>query len=157
MKKAWQNWLSQRSPREQTGLVWAAVWLLVWLLWSWALAPAWQVVSGSQAQRERLAQQRSEMQALQQQALALRHAPRVSAEQAALGLQRLAQAAGPSVKFVRQGQQGVMDFKDLPPNTLADLLIQSRNQAHTQVQSAHWQRRDSGWAGQLVFTLPASP
>ena len=157
MMKAWQMWLSQRSPREQTGIQWAAALLVVWWVWAWAVSPAWQVVSGSAAQRERLTQLHSDMQALQQQALLLRTAPRVSPEQAAQLLQRLAVSAGPTVKFVRQGQQVLMEFKHLGPHALAELVMQSRHQAQTLVQSAHWQHRDSGWEGQLVLTLPTGP
>jgi general secretion pathway protein M len=155
--KAWQQWLSQRSPREQTGIRWAAGLVLVWLVWSWALAPAWQVLSTSAAQRERLAQQRSDMQGLQQQAQLLLNAPRVSTEQAAQLLQQLAVAAGPGVTFKRQGTQVQLGFQGLSPKALADLLRQSRSQAHARVQSAQWQRREKVWEGQLVFGLPTEP
>lgn len=151
--QAWQQWLAQRSAREQIVIPWAITLLLLWLVWAWAVAPAWQVVSHSPAQRERLAQQLSEMQVLQQRALALRNTPRVSTEQAAQVLQSLAATAGPAVKISRQGQQMQWDFKGLSPQALAELLVQSRLQAHVQVQSAHWQQRDKHWDGQVVFNL----
>ncbi len=157
MMKAWQQWLSQRSPREQTGIQWAAGLALVWLVWTWAVAPAWQVLSSSPALRERFAQQRSEMQGLQQQALMLQNAPRVSTEQAAQVLQQLTQAAGPGLTFKRQGPQVQVGFKGLSPNALADLLRQSSSQAQARVQSAQLQQKDKAWEGQLVFGLPTQP
>jgi len=154
---AWNQWLSQRSPREQIGLQWALGLVLLLVVWQWAVSPALQVLRTSDAQRARLAQQTAQLQALQQQAQRLRQQSRISPEQAAQTLQALAQALGGQVKFNRQGERVTLDFKALSPQALAELLTQARSQAHAKVQMAQTQFKPAGWEGQLVFALPNKP
>jgi len=154
---AWNQWLSQRSPREQIGLQWALGLVLLLVVWQWAVSPALQVLRTSDAQRARLAQQTAQLQALQQQAQRLRQQSRISPEQAAQTLQALAQALGGQVKFNRQGERVTLDFKALSPQALAELLTQARSQAHAKVQMAQTQFKPAGWERQSVVALPHKP
>jgi type II secretory pathway component PulM len=155
--RAWQTWLSQRSPREQMGVQVALAALVFLVVWQWAVLPAWQVLQSSESQRTRLAKQTSHMQSLQQQAQQWRQQNRISSEQAAQSLQTLANALNNQAQFNRQGQRVTVSFKGVKPQALADLLVQARSQAHAQVQEAHTEFKPSGWEGQLVFMLPNNP
>ncbi len=154
MMQAWNHWLAQRSRREQMGIQLALLLLAVWLVWSVAVAPAWQVLSHSSAQRERLNQQTAQMQALQQQAQVLRQQVPVSTEQALQSLQNLSASLGTAANFSRQGDSVTVNFKTASPAALAELLTQARNAAHAQVLEAHWQQANGTWSGQLVLQLP---
>ena len=154
MMQAWQSWLAQRSRREQTGIQAALLLLALWLVWSVAVAPAWQLLSNSSAQRERLNQQTAQMQALQQLALELRQQVPVSPDQAAQSLQSLSASLGRNSPINRQGASVTVNFKAASPAALAEFLTQARAQAHAQVSQAHWQQSDGAWSGQLVLQLP---
>lgn len=154
MMQAWTSWLASRSPREQRGIRLALGLLGLWLLWSVAVAPAWQVLSHSQAQRERLNQQTALMQQLQLQAQALRQQTAVSPEQATQMLQSLSASLGQQTTFNRQGSNVTLSFKSASPAALAEFLAQARAQAHAQVLEAHWQQARGDWSGQLIFNLP---
>lgn len=153
----WTTWLSQRSPREQLGIRWALGLLVLVVLWQWALSPALQVRNTSDARRARLAQQTTQMQAMQQQVQMLRQQNRIPPEQAAQVLQSLAQGLGGTVQFNRQGPRVTLDIKAVQPQALAELLMQSRSQAHALVQEAHLQFNHQTWDGQLVLALPPKP
>lgn len=154
MMQAWNIWLAQRSRREQLGIQSAMALLTVWLVWSLAVAPAWQVLRRSDAERERLNQQTTQMQAWQQQAQLLRQQAPVPPEQAAQTLQNLGHALDSQASFKRQGATVSLNFKGASPAALAEFLAQARSTAHSQVIEAHWQQSNGAWSGQLVLQLP---
>ena len=154
MMQAWTQWLATRSPREQNGIQLALGLLGLWLLWSVAVAPAWELLRHSQAKREQLNHQTALMQQLQQQAQWLRQQTAVSPEQAAQSLQSLSASLGKPISFRRQGLNVSLSFKDASPASLAEFLAQARGQAHTQVLEAHVQQANGVWGGQLMLTRP---
>lgn len=152
--QTWQAFVSQRSAREQSG-IYAAVWLMgLGLLWQVAVAPAWQVWRDSDAQLAQLAQQHTEMLALQQQAKLLQSQTRVGSEPAVQALQSICANLGEKVKCSRQAQRMTADVKGLSPQAMTQAWAQARTQAQAVVLESHLQRQGEAWDGQWVWALP---
>ncbi len=150
----WQAFVSQRSPREQQGIT-AALWLLgLLVVWQFSVAPAWQVWRHSSTQLAQLAQQHTEMLALQQQALQLQSQPRMGTEQSAQILVTLCASLGETTKTNRQGNRFTVTVKGIPPQALAQAWEQARSQAQAVLLESHLQRQGEAWDGQWVWSLP---
>ena len=142
--QAWQNFINQRSPREQQAIQLALGFVAVVVLWQIAVAPVWQVWRDSQTQLDMLAQQHADMQAQIQ----------ISTEPSAQALQSLCAGLGDKVKCSRQALRMTVDFKGLGPQALAQVWAQARSQAQAVVLETHLQRQGEQWNGQWVWALP---
>ena len=145
---------AQLSPREQTGIRWALVVLGSAVLWFVAIAPALQVWQTSQKQLSVLAQQNSDMMALQTQAKQWQSRSSLGTEASARMLQSLCANLGEKVKCSRQAQRMTVDVKGISPQALAQAWTQARSQAQAVLLETHLQRQGETWDGQWVWSLP---
>jgi len=145
---------SQLSPREQTGIRWALAILGGAVLWFVAIAPALQVWQTSQKQLSVLAQQNSDMMALQTQAKQWQSRSSLGTEASARMLQSLCANLGEKVKCSRQAQRMTVDVKGISPQALAQAWTQARSQAQAVLLETHLQRQGEMWDGQWVWSLP---
>jgi general secretion pathway protein M len=152
--QAWQSFINQRSPREQQAIQWALGFLAVVVLWQIAVAPAWQVWRDSQTQLTQLAQQHTDMLALQQQASQLQAQTRMGTDASARALQSLCAGLGDKVKCSRLALRMTVDVKGVSPQALAQAWAQARSQAQAVVLETHLQRQGELWDGQWVWGLP---
>ena len=152
--QAWQSFINQRSPREQLAIQWALGFVAVVVLWQIAVAPAWQVWRDSQTHLDTLAQQHTDMLALQQQAKQMQALTRISTETSTQTLQSLCAGLGDKVKCSRQALRMTVDFKGLGPQAVAQAWAQARSQAQAVVLETHLQRQGELWNGQWVWALP---
>jgi general secretion pathway protein M len=150
-----QEWLAQRSPREQTGIRVAVLLVGVWLVWRVAVAPGLQVLALSDNRQAALDLQLAEMQTLQQEAKRLGSQTQADADAALQQLRSLAGMLGPDTRVNPQTDRVSIEFKAATPQALADFITQSRTQAQSRIVQAHWQLRQGHWQGQLVLSLPA--
>jgi general secretion pathway protein M len=150
-----QDWLAQRSPREQTGIRAALLIVGVLLLWRMGVAPGLQVWSQSDSRQATLDRQLAEMQTLQQEAKRLGSQTQGGADAALQQLTMLAATLGPDTRVNPQTDQVSIEFKAASPQALADFITQARTQAQSRTVQAHWQFRQGQWQGQLVMSLPA--
>ncbi len=150
-----QDWLAQRSPREQTGIRAALLLVGVLLVWRIGVAPGLQVWSMSEARQAALDRQLAEMQSLQQEAKRLSAQTQAGADAALQQLQSLAATLGPDTRVNPQTDQVSIEFKSASPQALADFIMLARTQAQSRAVKAHWQFRQGHWEGQLVLSLPA--
>lgn len=145
------------SPREQRLLSWLGVLLAVLLGWQIAIAPALDTLRRSDAQRSQLAQQLTQMQALQAQAQALQQRPLLSRDEALRTLQSLSQPLGKQLELSVQGERVSVQLKAIPAQALAQWLAQTRSQAQVFPLEAHWVRQNGPqWDGTLVLRLPSA-
>lgn len=150
-----QDWLAQRSPREQTGMR-AALWCVgMLLIWRIGVAPGLQVWSMSENRQAAWDRQLAEMQSLQQEAKRLSAQTQAGAETAVQQLQALATTLGPDTRVTPQVDQVSIEFTSASPQALADFIMLARTQAQSRAVKAHWQFRQGHWEGQLVLSLPA--
>ena len=150
-----QDWLAQRSPREQTGIR-AALWCVgVLLVWRVAVAPGLQVWLLSESRQAALDRQLADMQSLQQEAKRLSAHTLGGAETAVQQLQVLASTLGPDTRVTAHTDQVSIEFTSASPQALADFIMLARSQAQSRTVQAHWQFRQGHWEGQLVLSLPA--
>lgn len=150
-----QDWLAQRSPREQTGMragLWCVGMLLIWRI---GVAPGLQVWSMSENRQATWDRQLAEMQSLQQEAKRLSAQTQAGAETAVQQLQALATTLGPDTRVTPQVDQVSIEFTSASPQALADFIMLARTQAQSRAVKAHWQFRQGHWEGQLVLSLPA--
>lgn len=150
-----QDWLAQRSPREQTGMR-AALWCVgMLLIWRIGVVPGLQVWSMSENRQAAWDRQLAEMQSLQQEAKRLSAQTQAGAETAVQQLQALATTLGPDTRVTPQVDQVSIEFTSASPQALADFIMLARTQAQSRAVKAHWQFRQGHWEGQLVLSLPA--
>ena len=150
-----QDWLAQRSPREQTGIRAALLLVGVLLVWRIGVTPGLQVWSMSETRQAALDRQLAEMQSLQQEAKRLSAQTQAGADAALQQLQSLAATLGPDTRVNPQVDQVSIEFKSASPQALADFIMLARTQAQSRAVKAHWQFRQGHWEGQLVLSLPA--
>ena len=150
-----QDWLAQRSPREQTGIRAALLIVGVLLVWRMGVTPGLQVWSQSDSRQATLDRQLAEMQTLQQEAKRLGSQTQGGADATTQQLTALAATLGPDTRVNPQTDQVSIEFKTASPQALADFITQARTQAQSRTVQAHWQFRQGQWQGQLVMSLPA--
>lgn len=148
---------AQLSPREQRALTWLGALLALLLCWRVAVAPALDALRSSDTQRSQLAQQLTQMQALQAQAQALQQRPVLSRDEALRTLQSLSQPLGKQLELTVQGERVSVQLKAMPAQALAQWLNQARTQAQVLPLEAHWVRQNgTQWDGSLVLRLPSA-
>ena len=151
------SWWSARSAREKSLLTWTGAGLMVvWLGW-WGVWPAWQVWRLGDANRLQRDTEMAQMLALSRQAEVLRQQPSVNLAQAEQVLQALLKRLGNDVKVQSQGGRVNVTLQHASASALAELLVQSRQQALARVDEADLQWKNQGWEGRLVFVLPEQP
>jgi general secretion pathway protein M len=126
------------------------------LFWAVAIAPAMNTLRDSAQRRTQLAQQLSQMLALQAQAQVLTTRTPLSRDAALRSLQGL--TAGPQIQLTAQGDRVTAQLKAVPAATLVHWLTQARNQAQVLPVEAHLTRNNLTdalvWDGTLVLSLP---
>jgi len=144
------------SPRERRSLSLLLALVGVVLFWTVAIAPAMNTLRDSAQRRTQLAQQQSQMLALQAQAQALTTRTPLSRDAALRSLQGL--MPGPQIQLTPQGDRVTAQLKAVPAATLAHWLTQARNQAQVLPVEAHLTRNNLSdavvWDGTLVLSLP---
>jgi general secretion pathway protein M len=159
-RKTWQQAWAQRSPREQTLLLAAALLFLSVALWQWALAPALQTWQQAPARQAALERQTQTMRALQAQAKALQKPSTVSRTEAAQWLEKNLSSLGPNAKISLQGDNATLRVEAAAASAMANWLRQARESAQTLPLQAQMQQVNSPagnevlWQGSLVLRLP---
>jgi general secretion pathway protein M len=142
------------QPQEQRAVLvlgWAVGLFLLWIV---AIAPAWKVVRGTPAEREKLDQSLMEMQAQAAEAQLLRAVPAVQPAQARQALQAAADRLGPAVQLQLASDRAVFNLKGLRGDQLSALLNEARTAARARAVEAHLQRAGDGYTGNLILVLP---
>lgn len=151
---ALQAWWAVRSAREKQWLTWSGVSFSVILIGWWGVWPALQLwQQGDAAQRKRDTEM-GQMLSLARQAQTLQQQPSVNLAQAEQGLQALLKRLGHDVKVQTQGDRVSVVVQHISAAALAELLIQSRQEAMARVEEADLQWKNQGWEGRLVWVLP---
>lgn len=154
-----QSALSQRSGREKTALLVAALLLGVALLWWLLLAPALHTWRSAESVRSQLDGQLQKMHALQAQAQALQAEPALAPEQAQLALEAsVKQQFGAAAELSISGQRATLKLKGVSPEALAQGLAQTRSDAHAVPSEARLNRSaaaSTSWDGTMVLNLPS--
>lgn len=159
-RKTWQQAWAQRSPREQTLLLAAAVLFLCVALWHWALAPALQTWQEAPARQSTLDNQTHNMRALQAQAKTLQKPSSVSRTEATQWLEKSLSGLGPNAKISLQGDNATLRVEAAPATAMANWMRQARESAQTLPLQAQMQQVTSPsgnevlWQGSLVLRLP---
>lgn len=150
------------AARERRLVGLAALVVLLALLWTLALAPALRTLRGAPAQRAALQAEQQRMQALRDEAEALKALPRLGRDEAVRALQattrqRLERGAQLSVV----GERAQLTLSDVPAQALADWLADARANARATPVDARLTRagdRAPGaevrWSGTLSLALP---
>jgi general secretion pathway protein M len=144
------------APREQRGLVLAALVCGAWLLWGVLLAPPLRTLASMPKQRAALDAELASMQALQQRAQALQQRSAVSPQEATAALQKSVALLGEGAKLGVVAPQATLTLQKVPAQALAQWLAQP---AALKPVEVHLQRSTASavpaWDGTLVFRLPA--
>jgi general secretion pathway protein M len=163
-KSASQAW-DARSPREQTLLRAAAIFLAVVVVWQWAWAPAWRTWQEAPARQAALDSQTQRMLQWQAQAQGLQKPSTISRAEATQWLEKNLADLGPNAKLSLTGDNVTLRVEAAPALAMARWLSQAREHAQTlphqaQMQQAQTQQANSAapnevlWQGTLVLRLP---
>lgn len=152
------------APRERLALGTAAWVLGLGLLWWLALSPALQTLRAAQVQHIALDRQYQIMRGLQNEAQALLSVPKISTAEALKALEASTkQDLGTSAQLNVVGERVTVTFKNVPPDTLAQWLAQTRVNAHALPTEAKLTRSTgrsspaaiaTTWDGHIVLRLP---
>ena len=157
LAQAWSG--LQARERRLIGL--AVLCIALALLWTQALAPAWQLLRNAPAQRAQLQSQLQYMQGLQREAQALAELPRHSQQQAAQALQQATERIlGTGAQLSINGPQAELKLDQVTAADLAAWLAEVRANARSAPSQAQLQRQADApgaparWSGSLSLMLP---
>lgn len=150
------------APRERRLVSLAAAAVVLALLWLLALAPALATLRSAPAQRAQLQAEAQRMQALRDEAQALKALPRLDPQEAQRALEASTRARlGSAAQFSMVGERAQVTVRDVSAQDLADWLADARANARASVVDARLTRggeRSAGtsasWSGTLSLSLP---
>lgn len=175
MTTRWNTWTTQaqqlwqqRSPRERLLLSVGAVLMGLTLIWRVGLAPALQTWQEAPVRQAQLDQQTQHMRRLQAQAQSLQKPQAVSRSDAIQWLESHVSALGPQAKLSLQAEHVHLSLQATPADSLAQWLVQAREQAHARPVQAQLQQAPTPaaaattpsadravlWNGSLLLRLP---
>ncbi len=145
------------SPRDQRVLSVLASLIGLLLFITIAVTPALHTLRDSDQRRDHIAQQQTQMLALQAQAQALQTRTLLSRDEALRQLQNI--TPKPYIQLQVQGARVTAQLKAVPATDLAQWLAQARQQAQTRPIEANLMRNlasttNTVWDGNLVLSLP---
>lgn len=150
------------APRERRLIALATTAVLLGLLWLLALAPALATLRAAPAQRQLLQGEAQRMQALRDEAQALKALPRLGRDEALRALEAGTRARlGTAAQLSVAGDRAQLTLRDVSAQALADWLADARANARASVVDARLTRagdRTAGtsanWSGTLSLSLP---
>ena len=150
-------WWRQRTAQERQALQATAVVLVAALLWLLLVAPAWRTLQRAPAEQARLQAQWAEMQALAEEATALRAAPPVTPEQTTAALQAAVGRLGGRAQLSMQGDRAMVKLEGIGLHELGPWLQDLRAGARTQPLELSLSRGAAGYNGLLVLSRAQKP
>jgi len=158
LNAGWRKLWSRMSPREQAGVLLAAIALGGALLWWGWVAPARQTLAQAPTQHARLDAQLQAMQALATQARSLQSLPATSRDDNLRALEQATQRhLGNSSSLKATGDQATITLPATPATALANWLADVRSNARLTPAEARVTQSNAApatWQGSVVFTLP---
>jgi general secretion pathway protein M len=151
--QALQAWWKGLAVRERRMVAGAAAVLGAALLWSVAVAPALRTLNTAPARLDQLDAQLQTMQALAQEAAALRQLPPVNLAQSAEALKAASERLGDSAKLSVQGDRAVLTVSNLGTEALRAWLTEVRSGARARPVEANLSRGPQGYSGSIVLAL----
>ncbi len=149
-----RSW-SGLARRERLLVLLAGAFVAIALLWALGLAPALRTVRSAPAQSDLLDRQLQSMQATAARARELQGRPSVRREDALRVLQSsLQQRLAGRAQLTPAGERATLTFSGVPPELLAQWLVQARATARVVVLQARLQHGAGGWDGSIVLQLP---
>ena len=143
------------NPRERRLLAVASVLVIVGLLWWIAIAPALRGIRQAAKEAPVLDAQRERMLTMQAQVQGLQAQPRLSAPESRRLLEDACKSLGATATLAGATDRVTVSLKDVGADSLAQWLLQVRQDARLKPEQAHLQRTPTGaWSGSLVFKLP---
>lgn len=158
--QAWRQAWAARSPREQTLLRAAALFLAMVVVWQWAWAPAWRTWQEAPTRQAAIDSQTQRMLQWQAQAQGLQKPSTVSRTEAMQWLEKNLTDLGPDAKLSLTGDYVTLRVEAAPALAMARWLSQARELAQTLPHQAQMQQANSPspnevvWQGTLVLRLP---
>jgi general secretion pathway protein M len=146
------------APREQQLVTVMVFVVLAAMVWFAGVAPALRTLRTAPAQIDVLEAQWQSMQALAVQARSMQGRSPPGRDEALRELElSVRQRLGGSAQINTTGDRVTVVLKDAAPQSIAPWLSQVRLKARVVATQANLTRTAGGWAGTLVFSLPASP
>ena len=138
------------APREQRGLVIAAVAVGLLVAWWLLVAPALRTLRETPAQLDRLESQLQQLQRVAAEARELKGAAPVSPAQSATALKAAADRLGDKAKLNVQGDRATLTLNGASPEALAAWLGEARSAARARPLEAQLTRGAQGYSGTVV-------
>lgn len=131
-------------------------WMLAaYVLWTLLWQPAWQTLREAPQHRAQATQTLQTLHGLAAQAEQWRAQPTMTRASRDAALQQLAQAASVTLQALPDGWQ--VQITQWPPATLAQWLVDVRNQAHADVVQSDLRRDGAAWSGTLRIRTELQP
>ncbi|MFN2581276.1 MAG: type II secretion system protein GspM [Candidatus Dormibacteria bacterium] len=146
------------ASREKLMVIAAAAVIVLALVWLVAVGPALSTLGTADQQRRSIDAQLQRMAEMRTQAQAMQSQPKQSREEAMRQLENsVRQRLGTSARVMISGDRVTVTLTGTPADALAQWLAQARTAAHSLPGEAHLTRNASGlWEGNLVLILPRS-
>ena len=141
------------APREQRGLVIAAVAVGLLVAWWLLVAPALRTLRETPAQLDRLESQLQQLQRVAAEARELKGAAPVSPAQSATALKAAADRLGDKAKLNVQGDRATLTLNGASPEALAAWLGEARSAARARPLEAQLTRGAQGYSGTVVVQV----
>jgi general secretion pathway protein M len=149
-----QSW-SRLGLRERRLVTVAVLVVAAGLLWSLGVAPALGVLRSAPQRLTELDRQLQSMQDLMAQAQAMQGSAPVPRDAAVRTLEAaLQQRMAGKAQLSRAADRVTVTLSGVPPQMLAQWLVQARDAARVSVLQARLSRSPAGWDGSIVLQLP---
>jgi general secretion pathway protein M len=151
--------LKNLQPRERRLVIAALCIIALALLWWVAIAPALHTYRHSTSAHAQLDAQIAKMQALANQAQALKALPSPSNAKAKEWLDSNAKKLSTNANVAILGNQAQMRFQNVQPQALVSWLAEARSSAGLRVLQASWNKTSSAvgtlaWSGDMALEMP---
>jgi general secretion pathway protein M len=147
-------WAARTRGERRTLATGLAVVVLA-LLWWVGLSPALDTLRNSESQHRTLDAQLQTMRSLAAQTAGLQALPRLKAEESAWALDASVKQLGAAAQLAVAGDRATVTLKNVPADTFALWLAQTRNNARVLPLEAHLRPNAAkNWDGTIVMALP---
>ena len=153
-----QSFWAVRTRGERMTLGTGLAVVVLALLWWVGLSPALDTLRNSEAQHRALDAQLQIMRSLAAQAASLQALPRIRADESVRALDASTTQLGATAQLLVAGDRATVTLKNVPADTLALWLAQTRNNARVLPLEARLRPNAArnGWDGSVVLGLPPS-
>lgn len=145
------------APRERTALTVAGALAALVLVWLVGIQPAWRTWRQAPSQIEALDVQLQSMQALADEAGALRGATPVSPTQAGAALTAATASLGAAGRLSVQGDRATLSVTGVDAPALREWLEAARSAARARPVEAQLMRSGDGYTGTLTVSIGGPP